>query len=490
MAERMMSDKGVLQFSSGHSRDRAAAPKPAKAILVPSWQRARDLSCSAVLAGEMCVVVTGLPGTGKTLLVETVARALQSTGWAVVTCVARLPSEEEFAAMTGSAAILIDDADRLSTTEMRMLNRLRQCSVLLAGAVGLEKRCPADSRVTLAPLPPDEVEIYVESWLEQSGLDPDLVSEATTLHLAEVSAGIPRALRILLAGALKAARADGSGQIEEHHIDNAAWHHVEHTAARRLKQAIPAAAPPKSSKPAPARPEVDLEQRLSQAPFADQPTTGTQVPFRALGLAGVAIAVLVAVGYLGRDHWSPWATSAHSGFVAARNAVLPASDPAQTPVDTARRTPGAEPSKLADRLSIPPASAIPPGPPAAAPVPPTVAAIPKSSPEPLVPSASSTSNPEPLPPDVIELLNQRGQQMIDLNDYSAARLLFSRAAESGSVKAMIALGRSYDPTIPGSLASKAGTDPAEAAQWYGRAAALGSSDAATLLRQLQLSARE
>ncbi len=80
--------------------------------------------------------------------------------------------------------------------------------------------------------------------------------------------------------------------------------------------------------------------------------------------------------------------------------------------------------------------------------------------------------------------------MIDLNDYSAARLLFSRAAESGSVKAMIALGRSYDPTIPGSLASKAGTDPAEAAQWYGRAAALGSSDAATLLRQLQLSARE
>ena len=521
MAERMTSDKGVLQFSSGQPREQSAAPKLAKAILVPSWQRARDLSCSAVLAGEMCVVVTGLPGTGKTLLVDTVARALQSTGWTVVTSIARLPSNDEFAALTGSAAILIDDADRLSATELRTLNRLRQCSVLLAGAVGLEKRCPADSRVTLAPLSLDEVETYVGSWLEQSGLDPDLIAEPTTLHLAEVSAGIPRALRILLAGALKGARAEGSEQIEEHHIDNAAWHHVEHTSARLLKQALSAPEPanePKRSKPAPARP--DLEQRLSQAPFADPHTTDARVPSRVLGLAGVSVAVIVAAGFLTWDHWSQWATSAYNGFVAVREAVLPApiparvsaATPAQTRTDTtlmaASTKPGEEPSKPAEIQSLRPVEAIPFEPPGLTPVEPVrsiVAATPQASPEApdvrAAPSASlmaaqsqsslpPTFFPEPLPPEVIQLLNQRGQQMIDLNDYSAARLLFSRAAESGSIKAMLALGRSYDPTIIDSGASKSGSDPAQAGRWYRKAAALGNSDAAILLRQLERGARE
>ena len=292
-AERAMSDKAVLQFAPAQPRSQSGARAASsvtsgKAMLVPSWQRARDLSCSALLAGEMCVVVTGLPGTGKTVLVDTVARALRSTGWNIVTYAARLPSDAEFAELTGSAAILIDDADRLSATELRTLNRLRQCSVLLAGAVGLEKRCPADSRVTLAPLPLGEVASYVELWLGQAELSPDLVTEAAVAHLSEVSAGIPRVLNILLADSLKRARADGSDQIEQHHIDNAAWRYVEHTAARRLNRAASGSTTaPSSAKPAPSRLDANFETRLAHAPFANAPAVDARtslVSARTLGL--------------------------------------------------------------------------------------------------------------------------------------------------------------------------------------------------------------
>ena len=68
--------------------------------------------------------------------------------------------------------------------------------------------------------------------------------------------------------------------------------------------------------------------------------------------------------------------------------------------------------------------------------------------------------------------------------------MFSRAAEAGSVNAMVALGRSYDPLVIGNLASVAGVDPAQAARWYRKAASLGSSDAGILLQQLERGARE
>ena len=63
---------------------------------------------------------------------------------------------------------------------------------------------------------------------------------------------------------------------------------------------------------------------------------------------------------------------------------------------------------------------------------PVVAPAPQPSPEttdaqtaaPVIPpiarSLPSPAAPEPLSPAVITLLNQRGQQMVDLNDYSAA----------------------------------------------------------------------
>lgn len=507
-----MSDKGVLQFSSAQPRSQSGTPVASKAILVPSWQRARDQSCSALLAGEMCVVVTGLPGTGKTLLVDTVARALRSTGWTTVTLAARLPSNAEFATLKGSAAILIDDADRLSATELRTLNRLRQCSVLLAGAVGLEKRCPADSRVTLTPLPLDEVATYVRLWLERADLDPDLITEAAVAHLTDVSAGIPQALSMLLVDSLKAAQADGSEQIEEHHIDNAAWHHVEHTAARRLNRAgLHSIAEPRTAKPIPALLDADLEKRLSLAPFADAPVGDERVPlvsFRALGYIGFGLAVglLTAAALLTVPQWSQWAVATYSAIAPKRDAPSASTATPLVAPTVSEIPPVAEPPVAEPPVSEPPvpASAAPaigqPGPAenvpsAASPPSPEIGEVraAHSAPPNSVPvdaSLPASASALPLAPAVVRMLNQRGQEMIDLNDYSAGRLLFSRAAESGSVKAMIALGRSYDPYISGSVAPVADVDPAQAARWYGKAAALGSSDAAILLQQLERGPRE
>jgi len=68
--------------------------------------------------------------------------------------------------------------------------------------------------------------------------------------------------------------------------------------------------------------------------------------------------------------------------------------------------------------------------------------------------------------------------MLSIGDISAARLLFTRAAESGSGRAAVALGDTYNPiflaehNVRGSLA-----DPELAKAWYREGLALGAPQA-------------
>jgi TPR repeat protein len=70
--------------------------------------------------------------------------------------------------------------------------------------------------------------------------------------------------------------------------------------------------------------------------------------------------------------------------------------------------------------------------------------------------------------------------MMAIGDLSAARLLFGRAAEAGSVEGMLAMGRSFDPVLLSKLNAHPASNPAEAASWYRRAAQAGSAEAAGL----------
>jgi hypothetical protein len=113
----------------------------------------------------------------------------------------------------------------------------------------------------------------------------------------------------------------------------------------------------------------------------------------------------------------------------------------------------------------------------------TVAANPVSA----VPSLPPSSERRVLRLDdeEIAILLKRGQDFLANGDLAAARLLLRRAAEAGSAEAALALGTTFDPVTLHRLgAIGALADPAQARQWYQRAAELGSSAASQQLAGL------
>jgi TPR repeat protein len=81
---------------------------------------------------------------------------------------------------------------------------------------------------------------------------------------------------------------------------------------------------------------------------------------------------------------------------------------------------------------------------------------------------------------------ERARALVRAKDIAAARLIFTRLANSGVAEAAFELGRTYDPdfleTIP-----LAGLKPdvEVAKRWYKRAAALGDADAKNRLAKFE-----
>jgi len=84
--------------------------------------------------------------------------------------------------------------------------------------------------------------------------------------------------------------------------------------------------------------------------------------------------------------------------------------------------------------------------------------------------------------EMVRLLMQRGDAAFAVGDIIAARLMYERAAGLGSANAATAAGKTYDMEFllnAGARGIRA--DPAAAAAWYRRAAALGDPEAKTRL---------
>jgi len=125
--------------------------------------------------------------------------------------------------------------------------------------------------------------------------------------------------------------------------------------------------------------------------------------------------------------------------------------------------------------------AIPAPMPSASPTPPA-SPTPSASPAPL---ASPTPAAAPMPAETIAALMKRGDELIGIGDISGARLVYERAAAGGSAKAMTALGMTHDPGFLGRANARGiRPDPAIAAEWYRKAAALGDAEAAARMQQL------
>jgi hypothetical protein len=85
-------------------------------------------------------------------------------------------------------------------------------------------------------------------------------------------------------------------------------------------------------------------------------------------------------------------------------------------------------------------------------------------------------------------LVRRGDAVLAIMDISAARKFYERAANAGSAAAAMALARTFDPEYLAGLGVVGlRPDPALAARWYRKAAALGNRDAEARVRSLERS---
>jgi hypothetical protein len=181
------------------------------------------------------------------------------------------------------------------------------------------------------------------------------------------------------------------------------------------------------------------------------------------------------------------------------------------PATLAPRPPGA-PRPPASRVTAPapavpapaaiapmPPPAVPPTPAAVAPMPPPVApasivpALPPASvpASKVPPPAIAVPVPAPTSPaaasdrDEVAALLARARTYLSAGDVAAARLVLRRAAERDDPQAALALGGTYDPIVLKRLGIvNFQADPAQARDWYRRAAELGSADASLRLDQL------
>lgn len=103
-----------------------------------------------------------------------------------------------------------------------------------------------------------------------------------------------------------------------------------------------------------------------------------------------------------------------------------------------------------------------------------------------VPAARPARNaPTAQQQSMAALYVSRGDEMLAMKDVSAARKFYAYAADAGSAHAATALGMTHDPEFLSQLGVVGlRPDPAMAAAWYRRAAALGDSDARAQLSRL------
>ena len=186
-----------------------------EAVAHRGWRNARDRVLAAVEIAPSLTVIVGAAGTGKSLLLQDVARTLRAEGTAVWL---QGSGELDVDPPGPSSVALIDEAERMSAAVVARLGQLGDCAVVLARST--DPACGAVVR--LEPLPAVEVGAFVATRLARAGLPPDLPTASAVSRLAERSHGVPRALNTLLAAALVLARQAGSERIEAAHVDDAA----------------------------------------------------------------------------------------------------------------------------------------------------------------------------------------------------------------------------------------------------------------------------
>ena len=181
---------------------------PAEAIPHSSWCRAHAAALAALRRGEP-VAVLGRPGTGKTLLLQSIAHALREAG--------RRPG---CVGQAGCDVVIVDEAGAVPPGDLIALRR-SHTPYILAALLDTTLKLPR-LRVTLDPLPAEEVARVVARRLAAGGRPADYFEPEAILELARQSGGLMRLVLVLAGAATVFAEHDGVPRVTREHVADAA----------------------------------------------------------------------------------------------------------------------------------------------------------------------------------------------------------------------------------------------------------------------------
>eukprot|EP01037_Dinobryon_pediforme_P005476 gene5476-5532_t len=202
---------------------------PEEAIDEGGWRQAADTALALLLAGPGLVVLLGVSGTGKTLLIADLERRLRLKGRSVVLF------RDGPAALDGGGAssvfeaspdaILLIDEVRDSETVAEALPALASRHCLLAAQPGFEaslESLPSPPAVIrLHPLSTISARRFIAERLRLAGRSPDLFTSQALSLLVEEAGGVPRILCAVGGGALFLAASAGEDHVQREHVEQA-----------------------------------------------------------------------------------------------------------------------------------------------------------------------------------------------------------------------------------------------------------------------------